>query len=43
MMKTIFVLGAGFAVGNFYATSLIHSIIKNPGWFWHWSKVWFEK
>lgn len=34
---------AGFAGGNFYGSPLPEVKIKKPGYFWHWSKIWFEK
>lgn len=34
---------AGYAGGNFYASPLPDVKMKKPGYFWHWSKVWFEK
>ena len=34
---------AGFAGGNFYSSPLPDVKMKKPGYFWHWSKVWFEK
>lgn len=34
---------AGYAGGNFYASPLPIVKMKKPGFFWHWTKVWFEK
>ncbi|MCK9398475.1 MAG: NAD(P)/FAD-dependent oxidoreductase [Bacteroidales bacterium] len=34
---------AGYAGGNFYGSPLPVVKMKNPGFFWHWTKVWFEK
>lgn len=34
---------AGYAGGNFYGSPLPNVKMKNPGFFWHWTKVWFEK
>lgn len=34
---------AGYAGGNFYASPLPVVKMKKPGYFWHWTKVWFEK
>jgi sulfide:quinone oxidoreductase len=34
---------AGYAGGNFYASPLPLIRMKKPGYFWHWTKVWFEK
>lgn len=34
---------AGFAGGNFYGSPLPLVKMKKPGYFWHWTKVWFEK
>lgn len=34
---------AGYAGGNFYASPLPNVKMKKPGFFWHWTKVWFEK
>ena len=34
---------AGYAGGNFYGSPLPVVKMKNPGYFWHWIKVWFEK
>jgi sulfide:quinone oxidoreductase len=34
---------AGYAGGNFYGSPLPVVKMKNPGYFWHWTKVWFEK
>ena len=34
---------AGYAGGNFYGSPLPDVKMKTPGFFWHWTKVWFEK
>jgi sulfide:quinone oxidoreductase len=34
---------AGYAGGNFYGSPLPIVKMKKPGFFWHWTKVWFEK
>lgn len=34
---------AGYAGGNFYQSPLPAIKMKKPGYFWHLSKVWFEK
>lgn len=34
---------AGYAGGNFYGSPLPVVKMKKPGFFWHWTKVWFEK
>ncbi len=34
---------AGYAGGNFYGSPLPIVKMKKPGYFWHWTKVWFEK
>ena len=34
---------AGYAGGNFYGSPLPVVKMKNPGYFWHWIKIWFEK
>jgi len=34
---------AGYAYGNFYASPSPVVKMKNPGFWWHWEKVWFEK
>ncbi|MDO9260409.1 MAG: FAD/NAD(P)-binding oxidoreductase [Flavobacteriaceae bacterium] len=34
---------AGYAGGNFYGSPLPVVKMKEPGYFWHWTKVWFEK
>jgi sulfide:quinone oxidoreductase len=34
---------AGYAGGNFYGSPLPIVKMKTPGYFWHWTKVWFEK
>lgn len=34
---------AGYAGGNFYGSPLPMVKMKKPGYFWHWTKVWFEK
>jgi sulfide:quinone oxidoreductase len=34
---------AGYAGGNFYASPVPDVKMKKPGYFWHWTKVWFEK
>ncbi len=34
---------AGYASGNFYGSPLPVVKLKKPGFFWHWTKVWFEK
>ncbi len=34
---------AGYAGGNFYGSPLPNVKMKKPGFFWHWTKVWFEK
>lgn len=34
---------AGYAGGNFYGSPLPVVKMKKPGYFWHWSKVFFEK
>ncbi|WP_445664677.1 NAD(P)/FAD-dependent oxidoreductase [Fodinibius sp. AD559] len=34
---------AGFASGNFYADPEPDVTMKNPGMWWHWAKIWFEK
>jgi sulfide:quinone oxidoreductase len=34
---------AGYASGNFYGSPLPIVKMKTPGFFWHWTKVWFEK
>jgi sulfide:quinone oxidoreductase len=34
---------AGYAGGNFYGSPLPVVKMKKPGYFWHWTKVWFEK
>lgn len=34
---------AGYASGNFYGSPLPIVKMKKPGYFWHWTKVWFEK
>lgn len=34
---------AGYAGGNFYASPLPIVKMKKPSYFWHWTKVWFEK
>ena len=34
---------AGYAGGNFYGSPLPIVKMKRPDYFWHWSKVWFEK
>lgn len=34
---------AGYAGGNFYGSPLPVVKLKKPGYFWHWTKVWFEK
>lgn len=34
---------AGYAGGNFYGSPLPQVEMKKPGYFWHWTKVWFEK
>lgn len=34
---------AGYAGGNFYGSPLPMVKLKKPGYFWHWTKVWFEK
>ena len=34
---------AGYAGGNFYGSPLPDVKMKKPGYFWHWTKVWFEK
>lgn len=34
---------AGYAGGNFYSSPLPVVKMKKPGYFWHWTKVWFEK
>ncbi len=34
---------AGYAGGNFYASPLPLVKMKTPGFFLHWTKVWFEK
>lgn len=34
---------AGYAGGNFYHSPLPAVKMKKPGYFWHWTKVWFEK
>lgn len=34
---------AGYAGGNFYGSPLPDVKMKKPGFFWHWTKVWFEK
>ncbi len=34
---------AGYAGGNFYGSPLPIVKMKRPGYFWHWTKVWFEK
>ncbi|MBI5915450.1 MAG: NAD(P)/FAD-dependent oxidoreductase [Bacteroidetes bacterium] len=34
---------AGYAGGNFYGSPLPLVKMKKPGYFWHWTKVWFEK
>jgi sulfide:quinone oxidoreductase len=34
---------AGYAGGNFYGSPVPIVKMKKPGYFWHWSKVWFEK
>lgn len=34
---------AGYAGGNFYGSPLPLVKMKKPGFFWHWTKVWFEK
>jgi len=34
---------AGYASGDFYGSPLPIVKMKKPGYFWHWSKVWFEK
>ena len=34
---------AGYAGGNFYASPVPALKMKKPGFFWHWTKVWFEK
>jgi sulfide:quinone oxidoreductase len=34
---------AGYAGGNFYGSPLPIVKMKKPGYFWHWTKIWFEK
>jgi sulfide:quinone oxidoreductase len=34
---------AGYAGGNFYGSPLPLVKMKKPGYWWHWTKVWFEK
>jgi sulfide:quinone oxidoreductase len=34
---------AGYAGGNFYGSPLPVVKMKKPGFFWHWTKIWFEK
>ena len=34
---------AGYAGGNFYGSPLPEIKMKKPAYFWHWTKVWFEK
>ena len=34
---------AGYAGGNFYGSPLPIVNMKKPSFFWHWTKVWFEK
>jgi len=34
---------AGYAAGNFYGSPLPIVKMKKPGYFWHFTKVWFEK
>lgn len=34
---------AGYAGGNFYGSPLPQVKMKKPSFFWHWTKVWFEK
>lgn len=34
---------AGYAGGDFYGSPLPIVKMKKPGYFWHWTKVWFEK
>ncbi|MDP1623951.1 MAG: FAD/NAD(P)-binding oxidoreductase [Bacteroidales bacterium] len=34
---------AGYAGGNFYGSPLPYVKMKTPGFFWHWTKVWYEK
>ncbi|HCE55325.1 MAG TPA: NAD(P)/FAD-dependent oxidoreductase [Lutibacter sp.] len=34
---------AGYAGGNFYGSPLPIVKMKKPGFFWHWTKIWFEK
>lgn len=34
---------AGYAGGNFFGKPLPEVKMKNPGYLWHWTKVWFEK
>lgn len=34
---------AGYAGGNFYGSPLPIVKMKKTGFFWHWTKVWFEK
>jgi len=34
---------AGYASGDFYGSPLPIVKMKNPSYFWHWTKVWFEK
>ena len=34
---------AGYAGGDFYGSPLPEVKMKNPAYYWHWTKVWFEK
>ncbi len=34
---------AGYAGGNFFGSPFPVVKMKKPGYFWHWTKVWFEK
>lgn len=34
---------AGYAGGNFYGSPLPIVKMKKPSYFWHWTKIWFEK